>query len=75
MIISVAKREGECTQSEDFLLSRPGIYINCEYQTMKVNLEYLTSPLVKQKQMQNVQHNNFGHFLMPIVIPKLPTSG
>lgn len=42
---------------------------------MKVNLEYLMSPLVKHKQMQNVQHNIFGYFLMPIVLPKLPTFG
>lgn len=40
---------------------------------MKVNLEFLTSPLVKYKQMQNVQHHIFGHFLMHAVIPKLPT--
>lgn len=37
---------------------------------MKVNLEFLTSPLVKHKQMQNVQHHISGHFLMLVVIPK-----
>lgn len=37
---------------------------------MKVNLEFLTFPLVKHKQMQNVQHHISGHILMFSVIPK-----
>lgn len=42
---------------------------------MKVNLEFLTSPLVECKQMQNVQYHIFGAFLMLVLITKLPTRG
>jgi len=76
LITSVAKEGGWIPSKLIFLVKKiwnidqlqvPNIII--------VNLEFLTSPLVKHKQMQNVQHHGFGHFLIPAVTPKLPTSG